>query len=109
MLDFGNALTYNQNAMEKETHAEAKPVAPNKCYVIFYVGVFDKGYVRSAFIAKRKKKNIRFEAEQHASDSATKYRFRWYADFWCWMYNMFDKHNRGFRIYTVREYPRHRG
>lgn len=84
----------------------AKPLLADSCYVIYFSGLFQQGYVRSVFWKRgHKKENIHFETEKEALDFATKYRFKWYADFLCWMYNKLNDRNFGFRTYSVKEFP----
>jgi len=72
-----------------------------KTYAIRFIGLLEQGYVRSVLLKKGTKENIRVETEEEVLNFATKYRFKWYADFLCWMYNYISERNYTFRTYYV--------
>lgn len=72
-------------------------------YVIYFTGFLEQGYVRSVFYRKGKQENQQFKTEKEVLKFATKYKFRWYANFLCWMYNKNSINNFRFRIYSVKK------
>lgn len=78
----------------------------NNFYVIEFTGLFEHGYVRTVLFLKGKERYTRFEKGKEAFDFATKYRFKWYANFLCWLYNMSSDRNFELRTFSVRKYLR---
>lgn len=72
-----------------------------KRYVIYFTGLFERGYVRPT--VTKKTQSIRMNTEEEALSFAKKYRFEWWAKFACWMCNMSSKQACDLRTYTVKE------
>jgi hypothetical protein len=71
-------------------------------WVIFVSGLFEQGYVRHKFMGNEA--NVKFETEQDVLKYATKHRFKFVADFYCWIYNIVALHNFTLRHYSVKKY-----
>ena len=71
-------------------------------WVIFVSGIFEQGYVRHAWFQKPSRKE--FECEKDLMDFATKFRFKFVADAWCWLHNRVALQNFTLKHYSVKEY-----
>lgn len=70
-------------------------------YVIYYKGIFQAGYVKHVFWTHNK--NIPMSNPYEAARFATKFRFKFIAEFWCKVWNWVAERNCEFRIFEVRK------
>lgn len=57
-----------------------------KKYLISYTGLFESGYVILKLTGESGKR-VHFDGFQDAKNAATKFRFKWWVDFVCYMLN----------------------
>ena len=67
-------------------------------YIIEFKGIFERGAVRLKWITKKKETKV--DSRYCLLERATKFRFKWLADFWCWSLNIIDDH---LRVYSVKK------
>ena len=75
-----------------------------KRYVISSSGLFEFGYVRSNWSGFAGK-TVYYKSIGEARRDATKMRFKWIANLWCWILNKESRRNYDFRIFKVETYP----
>ena len=68
----------------------------DKKYCIKYIGVFEKGYVKYHF--SQRGKTVDLGSDYEAKKWSTKFRFKWVANFCCWILNKSDKNLRTFKV-----------
>lgn len=67
-------------------------------YIIQFKGIFETGVAILKWTTKTEE--VKFNSIQETQSKATKFNFKWIADFWCWTLNKADK---GFRTYYVQK------
>lgn len=67
-------------------------------YIIQFKGLFEHGVVILKLF--KKSEEINFNSIYEAGEKATKFRFKWLANFWCWVLN---KGEEGIRTYYVQK------
>lgn len=67
-------------------------------YIIRFKGLFEYGFVIFKLFTKREE--IKFNSDYEATKKATKFKFKWLANFWCWILN---KGEDGLRTFYVEK------
>lgn len=72
-------------------------------YVIYYTSILRHGYVKlGSWWGMPSRKYFEQETEQQAIEFATKFRWKWLADFFCWIFQRNSNRNYEFITYTVK-------
>lgn len=72
-----------------------------KKYAIYFDGLFEYGYVKAALFQKTK--TVKIDTIEESKKFATKFRFKWIANFMCKICNWSSKLNYDLRTYKVVE------
>lgn len=70
-------------------------------YVVYYTGVFEWGYVTIVW-RKPKQKTMTFTEHEDAVKYATKFRFKWVANY---VARSMERTSEGIRCFEVKQYP----
>lgn len=68
-------------------------------YVIYFEGIFDRGYVRTSFLDETGIYKV--PTLEDSLSLATKYRFKWYAQIICYIFNRVDKRGAIYCVHSV--------
>lgn len=70
-------------------------------YVIHFTGIFQEGYVK--FVLLDKTGTIPFQNQKEVLDFATKFRFKWMADLFCFMQDRISRFNYDLKTFKVQK------
>lgn len=72
-----------------------------KRYVIYFEGLFEKGYLQTTYT--KKTQDVKLTDINTAYEFATKFKFKFWANFICWIANKTSSKEGLLRTFTVKE------